>query len=152
MYIWRWWLGFGCWPCWIMFTYSKMEVIPKHLFDCCSVNSFTAGLSNSSDINILFYSASWSKLSLPWGKFNEYFIILFCNSWCDSVFKWYLLSLHFVLYIVVGENFLSYYVSRFLAMHYNLVLVLYIQGSKLATLPRPDSAVEVLLIGELLLL
>ena len=96
MYIWRWWLGFGCWPCWIMFTYSKMEVIPKHLFDCCSVNSFTAGLSNSSDINILFYSASWSKLSLPWGKFNEYFIILFCNSWCDSVFKWYLLSLHFV--------------------------------------------------------
>ena len=53
---------------------------------------------------------------------------------------------------MVGENFLSYYVSRLLAMHYNLVIVLYIQGSKLATLPRPDSAVEVLLIGELLLL
>ena len=44
------------------------------------------------------------------------------------------------------------YVSRLLAMHFNLVVVLYIQGSKLATLPRPDSAVEVLLIGELLLL
>lgn len=36
-------------------------------------------------------------------------------------------------------------------MHYNLVLVLYMQGSKFATLPPPDNILKALIICELLL-